>query len=182
MQFQEIYNRAHKISSNFALEKERIKKRYLSVNFPHNFIQSTLNSYQQKCESLIPNWLFEEKHRKTIYIRIPFCQSNEHYAFKFIRKLESFTKEKCSSVIIWKTRNIRSLFNLKDKASHVLSVVYKGKCNCGENYIGETGRNVTVRWDEHSDIGENSKPAKHFNQFPENRFNWKILRRVPDKV
>ena len=71
---------------------------------------------------------------------------------------------------------------MKDKASHVSSVVYEGKCNCGENYIGETGRNVTVRWDEHSDIGKNSEPAKHLNQFPEHRFNWKILRRVPNKV
>ena len=123
-----------------------------------------------------------KKNRKTIYIRIPFCQSNEHYAFKFIRKLESFTKEKYSFVIIWKTRNIRSLFNLKDKASHVSSVVYEGKCNCGENYISETGRNVPVRWDEHSDIGENSEPTTHLNQFPEHRFNWKILRRVPNKV
>ena len=40
-----------------------------------------------------------------------------------------------------KSRNIRS-FNLKDNASHVSSVMYEGKCNCGENYIGETGRNV----------------------------------------
>ena len=102
---------------------------------------------------LIPNWLFEEKHRKTIYIRIPFCQSNEHYALKFIRKLESSTKEK-------------------------YSVVYEGKCNCGKNYIGETGRNVTKRWDEHSDISKNSEPAKHLNQFSEDIFNWKILRRV----
>ena len=53
-----------------------------------------------------------------INIRIPFCQSNEHYALKFIKKFESFTKEKYSIVIIWKARNIRSLFNLKDKASH----------------------------------------------------------------
>ena len=120
-------HRAHKISSNFELEKQRIKKKYLSVNFSYNCIKSTFNSYQQKCESLIPNWLFEEKHRKTIYIRIPFCHSNEHYAFKFIRKLESFTKEKYSFVIIWKTSNIRSLFNLKDKASHVSSVLYEGK-------------------------------------------------------
>ena len=59
---------------------------------------------------------------------------------------------------------------------------YEGKCNYGKNYIGETGRNVTVRWDEHSDIGKNSEPAKHLNQFPEHRFNWKILRRVPNKV
>ena len=175
-------HRAHKISSNFELEKQRMKKKYLSVNFTYSFIQSTFNSYQQKCESLIPNWLFEEKHRKTIYIRIPFCQSNEHYALKIIRKLENFTKEKYSFVIIWKTRNIRSLFNLKDKTSQIASRVYEGKCNCGENYIGETGRNVTIRWDEHSDIDKNSESAKHIKQFPEHRFNWKILRRVPNKV
>ena len=42
---------------------------------------------------------------------------------------------------------------MKDKASHVSSEVYEGKCNCGKDDIGETGRNVTVRWDEHSDIG-----------------------------
>ena len=86
-------HRAHKISSNFELEKQRIRKKYLSVNFRYYFMKSTFNSYQQKCESLIPNWLFEEKHRKTIYIRIPFCHSNEHYAFKFIRKLEILRKE-----------------------------------------------------------------------------------------
>ena len=40
---------------------------------------------------------------------------------KFIRKLEVFAKEKYSFVIIWETRNIRSLFNLKDKTSHVSS-------------------------------------------------------------
>ena len=60
--------------------------------------------------------------------------------------------------------------------------MYEGKCNCDENYIGETGRNVTIRWDEHSDIGKNSEPVKHLNHFPEQRFNWKILRRVPNKV
>ena len=59
------------------------------------------------------------------------------------------TKKNEQKDLVWKTRNIRSLFNLKDKANHVSSVVYEGKCNCGENYIGETGRNVTKRWDEH---------------------------------
>ena len=41
--------------------------------------------------------------------------------------------------------------------------MYQGKCNCGENYIGKTGRNVTVRRDKHSGIGKNSEPAKHLN-------------------
>ena len=66
---------------------------------------------------------------------------------KFIRKFISFKKEKYFFVIIWKTRNIRSLVNLKDKASHVSSVAYEGKCTCGEKHIGEKGRNVTIRWD-----------------------------------
>ena len=38
--------------------------------------------------------------------------------------------------------------------SHASSVLYEGICNCGENYISETGRKVTIRWDEHSDIGK----------------------------
>ena len=79
----------------------------------------------------------ERNKEKENYIRIPFCQSNEQYALKFIRKFEVFTKEKYSFVLIWKTTNIRSFFNLKDKTSHDSSVVYEGKCNCGENYIGE---------------------------------------------
>ena len=42
--------------------------------------------------------------------------------------------------------------------------------------------NVTIRWGEHSDISKNSEPVKYFNQFPEHRFNWKILRRGPNIV
>ena len=60
--------------------------------------------------------------------------------------------------------------------------MYEVKWNCGENYIGETCRNVIIRWDEHSDIGKNSEPANNLNQFSEHRFNWKILRRVSNKV
>ena len=60
--------------------------------------------------------------------------------------------------------------------------MYKAKCNSGENYIGETGPNVTIRRDEHSDTGKNSEPAKHLNQFPEHRFNCEIFRTVPNKV
>ena len=155
MQFWETYITRHKIQVTSNLKSRVLRKKsYLSVNFPYNFLQSTFNSYQQKCKSLVPIQLFEEKHRKAIYTRIPFCQSNKHYALKFIKKLESFTKEKYSFVTIWKTRGIRSLFNLKDKVSHLSSIVYQGKYNCRENYIGETGQNGTTRLYEHSDGGK----------------------------
>ena len=95
---------------------------------------------------------------------------------------KDFTKVKYSFVIVWKTRNIRTLFNLKDGTSHVSSVVYEGKCNCDENYIGETGQNVAIRWDKHSDIGKNSEPTNHLYQFSKHSFNWRILERIPNKV
>ena len=88
-----------------------------------------------------------------------FCQLNEHYALKFIWKLDAFIKERYSFVVIRKTRHIRSLFNLKEKTSHDPSVVYDGNCNCGKNYIYKTGRNDTIWWDEHSDIDKNSEPS-----------------------
>ena len=94
-----------------------------------------------------------------IFTRIHFYQSNEHYELKIIKKLERFAKEKYSFLTIWITRNKTSLFNLKDKASHIPSVVYEGKCNCGKNYVWETGQNVTIRWDEHSDIRKYPEPA-----------------------
>ena len=37
----------------------------------------------------------------------------------------------------------------------------KGVCSCQESYIGETVRNVEIRWQEHEDIQKDSKPAKH---------------------
>lgn len=44
-----------KISGNLEFEKQPIKKKHLRATFPYNFIQSAFNSYQEKCESLIPN-------------------------------------------------------------------------------------------------------------------------------
>ena len=100
----EDLHRGQKSWSNFELGKELQK--ISSVNFTDNFIHSSFDSYKQKCESLIPNWLFEEKHRKALCIRILLCQWNEHYALVFPKKWESLTREKHSFDIIWKTRNI----------------------------------------------------------------------------
>ena len=75
--------------------------------------------------------------------------------------MECFTKIKALLCHNLENKELKSQFNLKGKMSHTSSVVYEGKCNCGENYIGETGRNVTIRWDKRSNIGKNSEPAKH---------------------
>ena len=105
--------RVHKISSNFEIKKQCIKKKYLSINFSCNFIEPTFNSYQQKYKSLIPNWLCEKKNnRKTIYIRISFCQSNGQYSLSLSenQKLsEVFTKE-----------NGYKCYNLENKKRNII--------------------------------------------------------------
>ena len=59
-------------------------------------------------------------------------------------------------VITWKTRNIRSLFPLKDKNDYKSCVIYKGDCSCGSRYIGETKCNAEVRWNEHNNPTKSS--------------------------
>ena len=58
-------------------------------------------------------------------------------------------------------KNVKSLFPLKNRNLHVLCNIYKGVCNCGETYIGETIRNVEERWSEHHSADNKPEPAKH---------------------
>ena len=42
---------------------------------------------------------------------------------------------------------------------HPSCKIYYDLCSCGEDYVGETKRNVSVRYDEHNKPSNKSKPA-----------------------
>ena len=63
-------------------------------------------------------------------------------------------------IVLRSTRNIKSLFPLKEKAAHRSCITYKGKCSCKLSYIPETKRNSEVCWKEHEDTTGKSEPAK----------------------
>ena len=48
--------------------------------------------------------------------------------------------------------------------------------------IGETKRNVEIRWDEHEDTKGKSEPAKHLQQNPTHSFSWSILLSAPQNT
>ena len=54
-----------------------------------------------------------------------------------------------------------------------------GKCSCGQTYIGETVRNVEVRWKEHNSGTGNSEPSKHLQENDQHDFTWKVLMTAP---
>ena len=79
---------------------------------------------------------------------------------------------------MWKTRNIRSFFPLKDKINYKSRVIYKGVYSCGSHYIGETICNVEVRGNAYNPT-KNSKPSKHLQNNINHCFAWAAISNAP---
>ena len=58
---------------------------------------------------------------------------------------------------MWKTRNVQSLFPLKDKNDYKSCVFYIDY----SRYIGDTKCNAEVTWNEHNNSAESPEPSKH---------------------
>ena len=88
----------------------------------------------------------------------------------------------CTVVIKWETRKIRSLFSLKSKNPHPSCKLYQGQCSCGALYIGETKRNVQVRWKEHNALRGKSEPTRHLYENPNHSFTWSVIMIAPQNT
>ena len=120
-------HRAKKISSNFQKEVKNIKEKFNKTNFPLRFINNVVTQFNKNMynnkerneedEMIIPPHLFEIL-KKILFLQVPFCEANEKRSKNFLNKFYNFTNEKFKLIIRWKTRNLKSLFPLKDKDLH----------------------------------------------------------------
>ena len=69
-----------------------------------------------------------------------------------------FTGNKYCIQIKWFTKKIKLLFKLKSRNPHQSCVVYEDVCSFQGSYIGETERNVKIRW---QDTKKDSETAMH---------------------
>ena len=132
-------HRAKRISTDFDKDIKTLENSFINAGYSKRFISHTINTFlndSSQDDNIIPNFLFEE--RKKVFIKLPFCGKNEKLSKTFIAKLNKFTNFKFIFIILWQTRQIKSLFNNIDKNTHRSKVVYKGDCSCGVDYIGET--------------------------------------------
>ena len=171
--------RPKKITTDFDKGLRRIKTKFLHVGYPVNFINDTFFRFNEKKEELLlPKWLFDET--KLVVIRLPFVPRNEKFSKRFISKLQTFTNGKVRFNIIWNTHKIQFLFNNKDKVQNLSCAIYKGVCSCSADYIGETIRNVKIRWNEHeSGIDKNSECFKLLQEHLSHGFHWSLLSIAP---
>ena len=171
-------NRAFKIASDFDAEVSIIIKKYLHAGYPLGFIKSVISDFKKKDENqpIIHDWLFEECSK--VLFKLPYCPSNEPDVKRFIDTIESFTGGKVMLIVLWSTRNIKSLFPLKDKVAHRSCVIYEGR-SCKLSYSGETKRNSEVHWREHENAAGKTEPAKHLMENASHKFTWKVLSAAP---
>ena len=54
-------------------------------------------------------------------------------------------------------------------------MIYKGICSCESTYVGETKRNVEVRYSKHNHPSGKSEPSKHLHQNINHVFNWSVI-------
>ena len=67
------------------------------------------------------------------------------------------------------------MFRLKDKNLYPAFKIHYGKCQCGEDYVGETIRNTGTRWSELNNPTCKSEPAQHIKNHIGHLFDWPIL-------
>ena len=92
---------------------------------------------------------------------------------RIIFKLGEYINYKTEFRYSWKTRELRSLFPLKDPVIYKVNVIYKGTCTCKEFYIGETKHNSEVLWNEHLSLKKNSEVGDHLLVNPDHNITWK---------
>ena len=155
----------------------------MKAEYPLRFINSVVNGFRKgkKCglgSFITPPSLFEIT-KPFLFVEILYCELNEIKSKHFLQKFHKFTDNSFRMVITWKTRNIRSLFPLKDKNDYKSCVIYKGDCSCGSRYIDETKRNAEVRWNEHDNPTKCSEPPKHFRSNINHYFTGAVITNAP---
>ena len=69
-----------------------------------------------------------------------------------MKKFDVFIDNKYNIHIKQITKKVKQLFKLKGRNLHPSCVIYKSVCCCQESYIGETVRNVEIRWQELEEV------------------------------
>ena len=72
--------------------------------------------------------------------------------------------------------------SLKDKNLYPACKIYYGKCQCGEQNVGETIRNSATHLSEHNNLAHKSEPAQHIKSHIGHLFDWSIVCNAPSNI
>ena len=159
------------------METKITKRKFRNADYPPKFLYSVIRQFftPEDNDSFIIRPDHFEESKPFILGEIPYCEENENASKHFIKKFEAFTNQRYRIAIKWIARKVKSLLKVKSKNSLPFCVIYRSKCSCGEEDIGETERNVEKRWSEPNNPTGKTEPARHLCNNIGHLFAWEIL-------
>ena len=100
-------------------------------------------------------------------LTLPYCGKKGEQLLKVLKKdLRKVLPENIQTNIVYTNRKLSSFFLSKDKTKleHRHNIVYMAKCpepSCDANYIGEAGRRILERVNDHNGRDNKSHLLKH---------------------
>ena len=149
-----LLHRAYELCSNYNILHKEFER--LNIMFQNNGFQRDLISnciYNFMNNKFSPFQKYFGPQPKQLFIRLP-------YLGEATTKVENVLKSclnkipKCGTIqfkVFYNYSRIGDKLKYKDRSSNKSNCVYKVNCQCCDaSYIGETGRNVSVRMAEHA--------------------------------
>ena len=147
------------------------------IKIIRNVICKAMNRIRNPGSKLHPNQQQSTKH--CIFFKLQFIDRISIQIEKDIR--DFLYAYDIKLMMSYRNLTIGKLFSYKDHQSllHLSGVVYQLTCSCGQNYIGQTKRNLITRLNEHRTC-EDAEVCKHLLNNPNHEINFdspKILDR-----
>ena len=151
-----------------------IRQKFDNAAYPSLFTNSVIRDYEHKQNKRARK--NKNKKMSALYhlIFLKLRKNQFWWGFQIVHKMSLQLNDSCQSSINSPTKSFKWLFSgslrkfkgffLKDNNPYPACEICEGTCVCDETYVGETIRNVDIRWNEHQDIREESEPAKHLRE------------------
>ena len=168
-----LTRRAKSICSPHHLHEElqHLKKTFITLNgYPKKLVENTIKTTLQQRDQRPP-----KPEPSPVRINIPYQGPISHHISRLLKKTASidvtFTSEK----------TLKNLLKANGRGAtqndqNPKGCIYKIKCDCGDIYIGETGRPVETRLKEHKTSIKNSDMkstlSEHLINKPNHSINW----------
>ena len=149
------------------MELEHLKNTFVEINnFPPTVVTRIFKQVaeEQAKETVEPPNEVEPNDTVTVQITLPYAGKQGEIITKEINKHMKQVQPKLKARIAFKAKRLGSYFNIKDKVKkdHEHNLVYEIKCpDCDVKYIGEAGRRLKLRIDDHGGKDKNSHVLKH---------------------
>ncbi|KAJ4446931.1 hypothetical protein ANN_13633 [Periplaneta americana] len=125
--------------NNLPAEMDHLRRTLQQNNYSRRDINKALKQVTTRCNTID----LDSKQEPTKKAFIPFCGSVSHKISRILQKVNIKTIHKPQSKIRSHLRQVKDSQGLRTPG------IYKIPCECGEVYIGQTGRTIEDRIKEH---------------------------------